>query len=59
MDFQEKFFKDQLKVIQDARNAYKKEESKRIEKSCVDERYLSSCVIRIMIFKSTNKVNGS
>ncbi|KAL7591848.1 protein SUPPRESSOR OF GENE SILENCING 3 [Lactuca sativa] len=38
MDFQEKFFKDQLKVIQDARNAYKKEESKRIEKSCVDER---------------------
>ncbi|KAI3709468.1 hypothetical protein L2E82_39230 [Cichorium intybus] len=45
MDFQEKFFKDQLKVIQDARKAHKKEfetlqkeESKKIEKSCVDAR---------------------
>ncbi|KAL4563997.1 hypothetical protein LXL04_028046 [Taraxacum kok-saghyz] len=35
MDFQEKFFKDQLKVIQDARDAHKKEfeEIKRVEKN--------------------------
>ncbi|XP_071729520.1 protein SUPPRESSOR OF GENE SILENCING 3-like [Rutidosis leptorrhynchoides] len=32
MDFQEKFFKDQMKVIQDARDAHKKE----FEKSCAD-----------------------